>query len=45
MKAYEIHLARVREYAEARKKQGRQVRELHGDTRPDEQGASWRYAT
>jgi len=36
MKAYEIHLARVREYLEDKKRQGRPIRELHGDTRPDE---------
>jgi len=36
MRAYEIHLARVREYAEAKKKQGRRIRDFYSDTRPDE---------
>ena len=33
MKAYEIHLARVREYIAEKKRQGRQVREIDCDTR------------
>ena len=32
MKAYEIHLARVREYIAEKKRQGRQVREIDCDT-------------
>ena len=36
MKAYEIHLARVREYIAEKKRQGRQIREIECDTE-DEQ--------
>ena len=36
MKSYEIHLSRLRQYLEEKRRQGRPIKEIRCDTRPDE---------